>query len=261
MILCLDLGNTRLKWGVFDDNNHLIEAGACMHADIETAPFYIWNKCTQAVLACVARDSVKEQMLTMLQRYQLSVKQVVATPVCGELINGYDKPSQLGVDRWASVVAAWQYAKRACVVVNAGTAVTIDAIAHQDKNVTQAKFLGGYILPGLKMMHTRLSQGTAHVDVGQQTIQLQAFPTNTADAVQSGALLAVCGAIKHMALQLKSQTTESPSILLTGGDAAQIQAILSEQALAIESVASEVVMLDHLVLQGVMVLFKESLVA
>ncbi len=261
MILCLDLGNTRLKWGVFDDNNHLIEAGACMHADIETAPFYIWNKCTHAVLACVARDSVKEQMLSMLQRYQLPVTQVTASPACAGLVNGYDKPSQLGIDRWASVVAAWQHTKRACVVVNAGTAVTIDAIAQQDKNVTQAKFLGGYILPGLKMMHTRLSQGTAHVDVGQQNVKLQAFPTNTADAVQSGALLAVCGAIKHMAQQLKTYTEQAPTIVLTGGDAAQIQAILSEQALAVESVASDVAMLDHLVLQGVMLLYKESIVA
>jgi type III pantothenate kinase len=258
MILCLDLGNTRLKWGLFDAQHTLVEAGACLHTDIETAPFYLWNECSKAVLASVAKETVTEQLLKMLARFELTIHKVHVLPsMCG-LQNTYDNIQQLGIDRWAAAVGAWQQIQDACVVVNAGTAVTIDAIAPLNSNPQQANYLGGYILPGLKMMQTRLSQGTALIGDTLALAKSTPFPKNTNDAVQLGAYAAICGAIKLMATQLSQHTGQTVSIIVTGGDAKAIQAMLLAPTMQIQAVAKQVLMVDNLVLHGILWLDLES---
>lgn len=258
MILCLDLGNTRLKWGLFDAKHTLVEAGACLHADIETAPFYLWNECSKAILASVAKESVTEQLLKMLKRLELTVHQVHVLPNMYGLQNTYDNIQQLGIDRWAAAVGAWQLMQEACVVVNAGTAVTIDAIAPLHLSAPQADYLGGYILPGLKMMQTRLSQGTAQIGDTLALAKTTPFPKNTNDAVQLGAYAAICGAIQHMVAQLSQHTGQAVSIIVTGGDAKVIHAMLLAPSLQMAAVAKQVLMVDNLVLHGILWLDLES---
>lgn len=252
MILAIDTGNTRLKWGLFNTEHQLLEAGACMHADMESAPFYLWNECEHAVVASVARESVTEQVLRILERYRLPVRQVQATQSACGLLNGYDKPTQLGVDRWAAAVAAWQNLHASCVVVSVGTAVTVDAIEAQPDG--QGKFLGGYILPGMKLMQTRLGQGTANVQAEHG--QSQAFPTNTSDAVHSGTYAALGGAVLHMVQQLSVKTGQRASLLVTGGDAANFYDWLTNAAQTLHQpeIANQLVIADNLVLHGILLL-------
>src|SRR6185436_9837669 len=68
---------------------------------------------------------------------------------CG-VRNAYGEPSQLGTDRWASLIAAWRFVRGAALVVNAGTAVTIDMLD------ATGVFRGGVILPGLALMASAL---------------------------------------------------------------------------------------------------------
>ena len=73
--------------------------------------------------------------------------QVVRTQArFGEVINGYSTFEQLGADRWAAIVGAWQLRRRALCVVDAGTAVTIDLVA------ASGRHQGGVIVPGLDLM-------------------------------------------------------------------------------------------------------------
>jgi type III pantothenate kinase len=170
---------------------------------------------------------------------------------CG-VKNSYKVPHQLGSDRWAALIAAWQLKKAACVVVNAGTAITIDALS------ADGVFMGGMILPGFALMRASLAANTA--DLEQVSGTLTMFPKSTGDAMMSGAMQAVIGAVVQMhtslaGIEKKAEKTAKkavPNLLLTGGDAPTLHDALAGKTQA------DVEIVDNLVLDGLILIYKES---
>ncbi len=111
--------------------------------------------------------------------------------------------------------------------------MTIDALS------AEGEFLGGMIIPGYRLMERCLQEGTAQV--GSDNGSWQAFPKNTADAVQSGIVAAMCGAIQMQYSRLAEKCRCIPLILLTGGDAEMLMPYLD---LPVEQV-------PYLVLEGI----------
>jgi type III pantothenate kinase len=119
----------------------------------------------------------------------------------------YAAPQQLGSDRWAALIAAhYLYMERDVLVVQIGTAVTIDTLA------ADGRFQGGLILPGLNLMLDTLTRNTA--GLAPQLGKFAALPDNTADAMFSGAVNAIAGAVERSYRKLAN----SPICLLSGGD-------------------------------------------
>jgi type III pantothenate kinase len=238
MLLVVDIGNTRIKWGVFEHEN-LMQQGACLHADLEKSKFLADAKtCQQAVIGNVAADAIKNQVVDLLTKFGLKPTLITsAAQACG-VLNGYKMPKSLGIDRWAAIVAAHHLNKQTTLVVNAGTAITIDALEVQGE---QAAFVGGSIMPGLSLMQNTLQSQTANLKL--PTGSLQALPTQTDDAIASGLLNAAVGAIELATQTLSLRTLSVPAILLTGGDALQLQA-----GLKFYGVSANIA--ENLVLQG-----------
>jgi len=142
------------------------------------------------------------------------------------------------------MVAAYKrYANQpACLVVNVGTALTIDSLF-------QDAFLGGLIVPGLHMMQSALVQHTDGVNPlhGQK----QLWPRNTADASYSGVIMAMIGAIVMQADQLESRCKDVPTIVVTGGDAALLLPILTS------IFGAKPVFVESLVLEGLYLMESE----
>lgn len=118
--------------------------------------------------------------------------------------------------------------------------MTIDAMS------AEGEFLGGMIIPGYRLMQRCLQKGTAQV--GSDNGSWQAFPKNTADAVQSGIVAAMCGAIQMQYSRLAEKCRCIPLILLTGGDAEMLMPYLD---LPVEQV-------PYLVLEGIDQVTRES---
>ena len=153
---------------------------------------------------------------------------------CG-VRNGYEQPERLGSDRWAALIAAWRHVRGACLVVNCGTATTIDALS------AQGEFLGGLILPGVSLMQHSLATNTAQLDAEQGV--LRDFPRNTADAIHSGILRATLGAVRHQFGLL--QARGGPVHCLLGGGAVDV--VRPHLDLPAER-------MDNLVLQGLQII-------
>jgi type III pantothenate kinase len=153
--------------------------------------------------------------------------------------NAYDQPAQLGSDRWAALIAARQRVKQACLVVNCGTATTVDALS------SQGVFLGGLILPGVGLMMQSLLKNTAQLTLGEYT--QQDFPRNTASAIANGALLATTSAIRHQYALLAAQ---GETRCLVSGGAAYL--VLPPLGLLADQV-------DNLVLQGLQIIGQQDL--
>jgi type III pantothenate kinase len=240
MILAIDAGNTRIKWGVHDGRGWLAQGAlgrdeaARLARDLGAFPGI-----RQAVISNVAGAECRAALQKVLDQMSVGARWVEAEALACGVSNGYARPGQLGSDRWAALIAAWHSRQAACVVACAGTALTVDALS------SSGKFLGGLIVPGLNMMKTALNVNTA--GVASDEGQLVEFPTATGDAVHSGALKAMAGAVDHMVASLAAREGAEPLLLLAGGDAQPLQAALSG--------AGEIV--DNLVLEGLVMIAKE----
>lgn len=214
-MLLLDVGNSRCKWALVKDGVWVrqgvvgnTEWLALQHAFVELpAP-------SRILASNVAGDAMAERIRAVCALWTCSPEFIKAGKVQCGVSNGYELPERLGSDRWAALIAAWHRVQAACLVVNCGTATTVDALS--DKG----EFLGGLIVPGVSLMPHSLATNAAQLMAEQGS--LQDFPRNTADAIHSGMMRATLGAIQHQFGLLKARS-ENARCLLGGGAAGIVQ--------------------------------------
>jgi type III pantothenate kinase len=251
VILAIDAGNSRTKWGVFDKAGVLKAQAAIPNSVLSgmNVPAE-WEPCKRAVISNVGGEGVAECLASLLGSLAGTAHWIKASAKACGVTNNYQFPDRLGSDRWAAVIAAWQHYGEPCVVASAGTALTVDALGiGQDGN---GVFLGGLIVPGLRLMEESLISETA--DISQAGGSVQIFPTNTGDAIHSGALTAMAGAIHSMQVRLGRYVGRKPRCILSGGDAPLLQEMLVR--FGIENLETR----ENLVLQGLWHLEKEKTV-
>lgn len=250
--LVLDIGNSRLKWGLYEDADPAsapLADGAVVLEEIDQLWRKTWHALPKpvAMLGCVvAGDAIKRRVEEQLAGWSLPPRWLIPSPEAGGVINGYDHPHRLGADRWAALVGARHHALHAnprkpspALVIMVGTAVTIDALD------AKGHFLGGSIMPGFGLMLRALETGTAglKVPMGEAT----EFPTNTSDALTSGGTDAISGAIERSYRRLEKRENCAPLLLMSGGAAPKLAQLA-------ESLPLQLV--DHLIFDGLLTLTK-----
>ena len=219
-LFAIDIGNTRLKWALYESTQPgavALDQGAVFLENIDALADTEWKALPppDAVLGCnVAGDAVRRRVEEQLELWDLAPRWVVSAAAAGGVTNGYDHPGRLGTDRFVAQIGARQHVlargpARPVLVVMVGTAVTVDALD------TEGKFLGGLILPGHGILLRALEGGTAGLRV--PTGEVVDFPTNTSDALTSGGTYAIIGAMERMHRHLQQRTGQSPLTLMTGG--------------------------------------------
>jgi type III pantothenate kinase len=234
-VLAIDAGNSRIKWGLAADGRW-VERGAVATADSAALAHALGavESPQHIVVANVAGDAAARDIDSAVQRFGVGVELVVGrAEQCG-VRSGYANPHQLGPDRWAALVGARALFDGPCAVVNAGTTMTVDALS------SEGVFLGGFIVPGYAVMKSALAAHTARLVL--QEGKFGFFPDNTGDAIASGALNALAGAIERMVRYMSETGEGEPSVLLSGGDAARVAPLLSDR----------VQVVDNLVLEGLL---------
>ncbi|MFZ9336446.1 MAG: type III pantothenate kinase, partial [Burkholderiaceae bacterium] len=158
-LLAIDIGNTRLKWALFDSARP--EAPSLAHGaefleHIDKLAEGPWAALPhpRRMLGCVvAGEAVRRRVEEQMEIWDCSPRWVVPSAAEAGLTNGYDHPTRLGADRWVALVAAHRERATNQLVVNAGTALTVDALA------ADGRFLGGVIAPGVQLMREALVGG------------------------------------------------------------------------------------------------------
>ncbi|MBA3695219.1 MAG: type III pantothenate kinase [Methylotenera sp.] len=242
-ILAIDAGNTRVKWGLFNATGRLTGHGACLNTELAGLRF---PAAEQVVISNVAGNIIETQLKTLLANHANTHWVASQTEACG-VKNSYPQPEKLGTDRWAALIAAWHIKQAPCVVVNAGTAVTIDALEN-------ATFNGGLIMPGIDLMQQSLYLGTAQLPIqnARKESTIDIFATSTNDAIYAGTHYAIVGAITLMVQELQKKTDKAPWILMSGGNATTIHRQLIQHDIG--NVTNQAIIVDNLVLQGLYLL-------
>lgn len=212
MILCIDCGNTRLKWGLREGGAWLAQ-GALPLAEAESLDEVLPQRPSRAIACNVAGPAVAQAVVLAAGRLGAPLDWIHAhAEQCG-VRNGYEHPQQLGADRWAALIGARALHDGPVLVVVCGTATTIDVLE------ADGRHQGGLILPGLSMMRESLAAGTAGLPTaaGEWRDPLTNIATNTLDAIASGCLAATLGAIERMFREIGDRL-----VLLSGGAAAAV---------------------------------------
>jgi type III pantothenate kinase len=240
-VLAIDAGNSRIKWGVADGRRWLqVLSLATAEASALREALAAIAKPDCIVISNVAGTAVEARLEAALAPLQAPLQWVRGTAQQCGVRSSYAEPAQLGPDRWAALIAARNLFGGPCVVVNAGTAMTVDALSGE------GVFLGGFIVPGVRLMRTALASGTAHLKT--RAGHFSYFPSNTADAIVSGGIHALAGAVERMA-RFMAQTGEGEAlVVLSGGDAE----VLAPQLNA------RVEVVDNLVLDGLLCIARDS---
>ena len=221
-ILLMDIGNTRIKWGVLE-KRALSEIGSLStpHSrDFDLTPLFMSlpSDVKSIVASCVLSKETQIKLTeSFSDHFKLAIQFIKPKNRFSGLTNGYTNPSKLGTDRWAAMIGAHNEFGGNILVVDMGTAITIDYIN------AEGVHKGGQILPGLKSFFNILDQSTGSIntkininDTAAQDIKK--WGKNTDDAVISGAMSAISGAINAAVFSFKIENS-MPSVILTGGDA------------------------------------------
>ena len=209
MYLLIDIGNTRIKWQHRDEKN-IIASNSIIVEEFMDLDFSSIKSIEKIIVSNVNHSVVLDKIKEILAVFKCPI--IEASTVSNDyLVNDYEDTKTLGVDRWMAAMGAWKLYQRPLLIINAGTAITIDLIDLDSKD--KAHFKGGMILPGIAISLGILNNNTNLIDteIGQSQ-----YPSlNTKDAVTTGILMSIQGAVNLVCKKLPSNLP----ILLTGGDA------------------------------------------
>ena len=247
MILVVHIGSSRMKWGLHGPRGWIAH-GVTPNAEIGTLALREWQNVPRPVRAIgvnASGEAARVRTEAQLTRWRVPIEWIVPVREAAGVVNRYDEPSSLCPARWASMVAARRRALGSelfpppCIVVNAGTLITVDAL---DAN---GVFRGGLVMPGLRAMQKSLGESSPAWRTPPGV--WRDFPTNNADASSTGVLAAATGAIEQLRTRVRRDDA-AVRCYLTGGAAHDVAPHL----------APPVEVVDNLVLEGALALVEAT---
>jgi type III pantothenate kinase len=216
--LFMDFGNSAAKWATGEELTQGV-----VHRLASTEPatqliarLQLLEPPSGVHIATVLRsERLRELNAWMAANWQISP--VFAQTRSAELgvVNGYRDPQQLGVDRWLGLLAGRAISKQSLLVVDCGTATTLDVMD------AQGRHLGGAILPGLELIRHCLRAYTDLPEM-EEPAEIGGFATDTAAGIATGAMLATTSSIEAMLERVRDLSGGGVDCLLTGGAASRV---------------------------------------
>jgi type III pantothenate kinase len=247
--LLIDRGNSRLKWALLGPQGLGVQhAESAANWDARTLIERVIEPAGQVaevLVANVAGIAFERELIAALERTRRLVPCFVRTTAaaCG-IRNAYPEPARLGVDRWVTMIAAWDLEPRSACIVDVGTAMTVDALDDDGNH------LGGLITPGPDLMVASLMSSTSNIRsfAADGRADNGFFADNTFGAIRQGAVAALAALVERALQAVTSVCGSSPRLLLTGGSC----------ELVATRVRAPLTIIPTLVLQGLAVCAERS---
>ncbi len=223
MNLLVDLGNTRLKWATGNTVNDIVIGEAVTNSSLTHKKLIqLWRNIStpeKLAISHVAKKNYHDIVLAVATELWPNIRITTATAQIEAfgLINAYEQPEKLGVDRWLGMIATFNQYQSAFCLVGCGTAITVDLVDNSGKH------LGGLISPGLRLMRESLHANTANLNLNVATYPF-GLANHTDAAIYNGTLAAALGLIE---INLKTHP-DNLLLILTGGDADIIAGAISK---------------------------------
>lgn len=180
----------------------------------------------EVYFSSVGKSSSVDKLKSLIQEtWQVFPIQFTSQQQCCGLTSGYKDFSQLGDDRWFAMQGAIGIFEQSFIIVDAGTALTIDA-------VMDGVHLGGFIVPGMFTMRKSLSTNTHNLKLltnpesNLESKSSSLLANNTQDAILGGSLYMTASFINHLVNDLNHQLQTQFKLILTGGESKALFSLL-----------------------------------
>jgi type III pantothenate kinase len=262
LYLLFDVGNTRLKWAAIESTQHPSDrqkklwafSGAVNTQSLHSPEHrqeladYIGKtlpKPDAIAFCCVAgKDAITHLKTLFPQWSDIRWHQLLGNSQYEGIRTLYAEPSQLGADRWAAIIGARSLSKMNTLIVNAGTASTIDLLGGNGLHY------GGWILPGFSLMQDSLQAQTANLPLVIRKGNIQepvGFGLSTEEAIIGGCDAAQIGAVLHATQLAKTMHHPIERIWLDGGNAKVLAQVIQQQ---VDQNKLPIEVIEGLVLRG-----------
>ena len=229
MILEIDIGNSRLKWRRLANNsNEVLSRG--INVDIHS---FIAEQasCERPSLVRLSNVADRETSSTLANwaraNWNIQPIEAIVCAECSGVRIQYKDVSRLGVDRWLAMLAAYDKSDGSCLIMDSGTAFTLDVINGEGLH------LGGFILPGLRMMRQSLVSQTG-IKLENETLEpTLELGNSTQEAVVNGGVASLV-ALAEKEIEGQSEGGFKPNVFITGGDASVLESLLTYPKCKIE---------------------------
>jgi type III pantothenate kinase len=224
VLLGIDVGNTHTVLGVYESGRWRAWRVHTNTARTEDEHYILLRSLLQAeglneaisgVAICSVVPALEEPLRQLARRWLGCEPLFVSSSIDLGLQVDYEPPTAVGADRLANAVAAVHHFGKPVIVVDFGTATTLDAVSRE--NV----YVGGAILPGVELMLESLAGRTARLP--RIAIEGACHPIgkSTPESLRSGVILGSVGAIEHLIRQFKQELGDEAQVIATGGLAAR----------------------------------------
>ena len=221
-LLVLSAGNSRVAMGVFQagELTYVTRIAHEQRADWGGRIAEAWERIHGKDNAAIAGSSVNPVIMEALEHVvqETAAQRVewVGRELDVPIAVKTENPKETGVDRVLSVAAAYEQLGKACVVVDAGTAVTVNLCNDA------GEFLGGAIAPGVKLSLDALHEKTARLPSIEFAAPTQPYGHNTAEAMRAGVYHGIRGMVRDVVENYATEIGTWPELIATGGDAAEL---------------------------------------
>jgi len=213
VILLVDIGNTRSKFCLVAANGKLSDVSIAANEHL-TGDFLSNNfaNVTKVFVASVNNPQLFAMISTWSAKNKKATEEIKTVKAAFGVTCAYKEHRNLGVDRWLAILGAHKlYPCQNTLVIDAGTALTIDAI--DDNGV----HLGGWIQPGIQTALDAILQRTTKVFGSRSELSELAFGVSTEQCLQMGCWASVVGSV-NLARDLFAKNTKNVKLVFTGGD-------------------------------------------
>ena len=249
MWLAIDIGNTNIHIGIFEDD--VLHSSYSVKSEfprplLENLENTL-NPATltkpQAVVLSSVNPKVEVFVIEYIQKHFFVNPQFIGKDIPIPMAVLTDQPDRVGVDRLVNALAAFERTKSWTIVVDAGTAITVDVINDG------GAFMGGIIAPGMGISSKALHYYTALLPEIPVNKPKTILGKNTEGAINSGIYWGTVGMVSRLISMLCDELKCQPAIIATGGDA---------QLLA-QEIPKITCVIPCLTLEGIKIAYKKNL--
>jgi type III pantothenate kinase len=227
MNLLVDIGNARIKWALQDgeswtSGSPLVRQNKAFK-DLARPAWKELEIPERVVVSSVAGGDYDKSVHTWIKRrWKLAPEFLHSTDAQCGVTNAYKEPERLGNDRWACLLAAHAAYQAPAIIVDCGTAITVDALA------ADGRHLGGLIAPGMELMASSLAAKAPGIEIlDHENHDIALLGSSTEVGVTGGVLYAAVSLVDRVFQDLRGELGRNARMLITGGDAERIAPLLT----------------------------------
>ncbi len=225
MILALDIGNTTIYGGVFDQENLRVQFRKNSKSGCSSDELGLFLKgvlrengidpsSIHKITLCSVVPDIVPTLKNCCKRYFDKSPFILQAGAKTGMKIKYHNPLEVGSDRIANAIAATHlYPTKDLIVVDFGTAITFCAVN------LEKEYLGGAIFPGLRIAMEALESNTAKLPAVEIVASQHAVGRSTVESIQSGLYFGSIGAVKELCVQIQKEafSNRPPIVIGTGG--------------------------------------------